>query len=661
MAVTAVTPFIARAAMAAEAPKPPSVDELIADPEVLDVALSPGGGRLAMLVQRKSKGANDAWIQFDDLDNPSQAPAAPAHLGDVSVRQIEWVNEDRLLVWFDMDKGQDGKPTGLNFDGEFIKMPVRRVLAINADGSDPVILFKNQTSVMRRSFDLSRVVDVMQSDPRNILMQLWDEVRGVEALHRVDVYTGDARLIERGDFMTNGWFTQNGVPVIRYDSNERGTVISIYVRAPGETDWKLFRKVRRNELEQLSELRFVAATREPGVLLVLMLEDGANMPVIRRFDTRTMKIGETVVQDADHQITGLFIDEDLNPISVGLSDDYGNHRFLDARLAAHYGGVKTFFNNAYSVRPYDISRDHKRVVFHVSAPQQPGAFWLYDMGKANLELLGEQKPWLGKSRLASMTKLDVKTRDGADIAAYLTTPIGGAKGPLPLVVLPHGGPEARDQLDFDLFAQALAARGWMVLQPNFRGSGGYGRAFADLGRRHWGDRMQEDVEDCVAHVMGLGVVDTRRIAICGASYGGYAALMGAVRKPELYKAVVSIAGDADLVETLAFSRSEDGADSSAYAYWCASIGDPKADRAALEAASPALRAKEIQAPVLLIHGTEDRIVTPKQSRIMAKALTAAGKTCELVEMKGVGHRGWSDENYRMILTKSADHIAKAFA
>jgi dipeptidyl aminopeptidase/acylaminoacyl peptidase len=216
----------------------------------------------------------------------------------------------------------------------------------------------------------------------------------------------------------------------------------------------------------------------------------------------------------------------------------------------------------------------------------------------------------------------------------------------------------RDYLDYDVTVQALAAQGWLVLQPNFRGSGGYGRAFADQGRRQWGERMQEDVEDAVAQVVASGRADARRLAIFGASYGGYSALMGAVRRPELYKAVVSVAGDADLIESLAFSRREDGAESPAYAYWRASMGDPKADEALLVRASPARRAAEIKAPVLLIHGTEDTIVDPKQSKLMAKALKAAGKTVELVELKGEGHRNWSDATWKTVLETTTGFIAK---
>jgi dipeptidyl aminopeptidase/acylaminoacyl peptidase len=661
MAAAATAPLAFERAFAAETapPVPPSIDELLKEALVRDSALSPDGSRAAVLLSKRTDKTVSSQVFF--FETGPNATTKPVSLGALEVEQVEWASNDRLLIWVRMDADENGKPTGRVYDGEFVPIPVRRIVSINTDGKEATVLFNNQKGLVRRQFNLSNVVDRMNDDPRNILMQLWDTGAQAEVLYRVDVYSGEAVLVERGHQATDGWFTQSGVPVIRYDSNPRGTMVTIYVRAPGETEWKMFRKVRRNELEQLADLEFVAPTPDPGVILMLGMDEGADMPSLRKFDTRTMKVGDIVAEDKNRQIRGVFTDENDTALGVSLSDDRTNYSFFDPKLAAHYKAVNTYFGNECSVQPFDVSSDHKRFILDVSGPRQPGAFWLYDVDRKNLELLGEKRPWLTKERLAPMKTLPVGTRDGKTITAYLTTPIIPAKGPRPLVVLPHGGPEARDRLDFDLFVQTFAAQGWLVLQPNFRGSGGYGKAFADQGRRHWGDLMQEDVEDSVDHVIAAGLADPARIAICGASYGGYAALMGAVRKPDLYKAVVSIAGDADLEETLAFSRQEDGADSRTYEYWVETIGDPKTDKAMLAKASPALRAAEFKAPVLLIHGTEDTIVTPRQSRIMAKALKAAGKSCELVEMKGVGHRGWTDANWKMLLEKSVAHIHKGFA
>jgi dipeptidyl aminopeptidase/acylaminoacyl peptidase len=199
-----------------------------------------------------------------------------------------------------------------------------------------------------------------------------------------------------------------------------------------------------------------------------------------------------------------------------------------------------------------------------------------------------------------------------------------------------------------------------VLQVNFRGSGGYGRAFAEAGRKRWGVEMQNDVEDALAAALATGKVDARRVAICGASYGGYSALMGAVKTPAAYCAVVSIAGVSHLDDFLANAREEDGADSPTYQYWVKTIGDPVADKALLAASSPALRAREIKAPVLLIHGNLDTIVPVEQSKTMNRALKAAGVSVKYNQIAWVGHRGWDRFTTRNILSQAIEHIAKAF-
>jgi dipeptidyl aminopeptidase/acylaminoacyl peptidase len=230
-------------------------------------------------------------------------------------------------------------------------------------------------------------------------------------------------------------------------------------------------------------------------------------------------------------------------------------------------------------------------------------------------------------------------RDGTAITSYLTRPIRGS-GALPLVVMPHGGPEQRDAVEFDPLAQALAAQGWLVLQPNFRGSGGYGKAFAEAGHRQWARRMQDDVTDATTDLVARGIADPRRIAIYGASYGGYAALMGAIVTPDLYRAAVSVAGVSDLADMMAHVRREDGEDAATYQYWMKSIGDPKLAREQLNAASPALRAGEIRIPVLLMHGTLDEIVPPRQSQDMKEALERAGRSVRYIEFSGQPHSRW---------------------
>jgi dipeptidyl aminopeptidase/acylaminoacyl peptidase len=659
IAVGAAAPALAPAAVRAEGapPTPPSLDELLKAPYVHDAAISPDGEQLAILRTQVKDGKTSAYVAISRMDDLSAQPSV-AFIGEQDVRRVEWANNERLLIWITFYRDDKNIPYGLWFYDTFVPIPVRRVISVDLKGQDSVIMFAGAKSLLKRGFDASRVVDYLKDDPRAILMQAWNDSRGSYGLYKVDVYTGAATLLEQGVSATDSWLTQGGVPMLRMDSNSRGTIGWVYGRAPGERDWNLIRKSRLNELKKLPDFDVVGPTQKAGVFLVCQRMEGRDTSVIRTYDIARLEFGEVVAERPDRDFQSAFVDENLRLVGGAFWDDRLNYQFTDPSLGAHFKAINRALKDNCNVQLYDIDLDHKRILLKVTGPQEPGSFQVYDRERRALEYVGLSKPWLPPQRLAATEAVRVKTRDGAEITSYLTTPINRGGGPLPMVVMPHGGPEIRDYLDYDVTVQALAARGWLVLQPNFRGSGGYGRAFAELGKRQWADRMQDDVEDAVAHMVAQGKADPARLAIFGASYGGYAALMGAVRKPGMYKAVVSVAGDADLIESLAFSRREDGADSPAYAYWCGSMGDPAKDADLLARASPARRAAEIKAPVLLIHGAEDTIVDPKQSRLMAKALKAAGKACELVEIKGEGHRNWSDETWKTVLTKVTDFIGR---
>ena len=201
-----------------------------------------------------------------------------------------------------------------------------------------------------------------------------------------------------------------------------------------------------------------------------------------------------------------------------------------------------------------------------------------------------------------------------------------------------------------------------MLRPNFRGSGGYGLAFAQQGWTRWGDRMQEDVEDAVAQVIATKSLDANRVGIMGTSYGGYAALMGAVRRPELYKACIAICGVGDLPEMLAWeNREDDTPGKQIYDFWTKRIGDPDVIGPALATASPRRRASEIVCPVLLVHGVDDTIVPVIQSRRMRDALRAADKSVELIEVEDQGHADWPASREKALMTRYVTLLKQAFA
>jgi dipeptidyl aminopeptidase/acylaminoacyl peptidase len=229
--------------------------------------------------------------------------------------------------------------------------------------------------------------------------------------------------------------------------------------------------------------------------------------------------------------------------------------------------------------------------------------------------------------------LTYKARDGYEVPAYLTLPPSATAEQLPMVVLPHGGPESHDARSFDFAAQFLASRGYAVLQPQFRGSTGFGAAHRKAGYRQWGKLMQDDVTDGVRAMIDQGIADPKSVCIAGFSYGGYAALAGAAFTPELYACAISVNGVSDLLGMLGHERRLTGDESDTLAYWkehIGTIGSPD-----IAAKSPARAAGNVRAPVLLMHGKDDSVVPIDQSQRMIKAL--GGAPHQFIELPGEDH------------------------
>jgi dipeptidyl aminopeptidase/acylaminoacyl peptidase len=311
----------------------------------------------------------------------------------------------------------------------------------------------------------------------------------------------------------------------------------------------------------------------------------------------------------------------------------------------------------------DRSEDKNIWVLATEGPRDPGSFHAYDVAAANSQLIGRVNPRVTDDQLGKMQAISYTARDGLPIRGYLTLPPrleAGSKPPL--IVYPHGGPEARSAETYDITVQFLATRGYAVFQPNFRGSSGYGKAFAEAGQRQFGKAMQTDIADGVNHLLAEGLVDGGRICIMGESYGGYAALMGLVQFPDLYRCGVASSGPSDLHRQIRWEREEEGSDSEAYKYWVAQIGDPSRDRAELESISPIRNIAAIRAPVLLMHGKQDDTVPFEQSDLMHKELQKAGKTSTFVPFETAGH-GFGGEDLKTSLMQLerffAQHLAPA--
>jgi dipeptidyl aminopeptidase/acylaminoacyl peptidase len=339
--------------------------------------------------------------------------------------------------------------------------------------------------------------------------------------------------------------------------------------------------------------------------------------------------------DAERDVVSVQLDPySRQPIGAWLGGAEPEVRWFDEAAGKRFNQVARAFPDR-SVELYGRSADGARMLARVGGPSAAPVYYLVDFGARKADIVGEAYPALVDVPLGTMRATSYAARDGTRIPAYLTLPPGADGKGLPMVVMPHGGPEAHDEFDFDWFAQYLATRGYAVLQPQFRGSTGFGDAHRRAGYGEWGGLMQDDVTDGVLAMVEQGVADAARVCIVGASYGGYAALAGAALTPDLYACAVSINGISDLPSLVGNLKSSRGEESDAYAYWRKNIGSMH--DAKLAERSPARLAERVEAPVLLLHGADDTVVPPRQSRAMAKALATAGKTHTLIELPGEDH------------------------
>ncbi|CAL4868701.1 hypothetical protein MMA231_02990 [Asticcacaulis sp. MM231] len=316
------------------------------------------------------------------------------------------------------------------------------------------------------------------------------------------------------------------------------------------------------------------------------------------------------------------------------TNDWIKYDYEDTLLKKLAGALTDVLGEDYRAAIIDFAEDPRKMIIYGENAQDAGTYFFADLSTGDTRLLAMNYDKLPTEWITEKKPISYKAADGLEIHGYLTLPPRKAAKALPLVVLPHGGPQSRDRIDFDWQVQALAANGYAVLQPNFRGSSGYSSSFVNAGHGEFGRKMQTDLSDGVRNLVKQGIVDPKRVAIMGASYGGYAALAGATLDPGVYNCAISIAGISDPKSFNEFiAEKTGGRDSSSVLYWKQFTGDPKS----WDAISPARQAANASCPILLIHGTDDTVVPIEQSRRMESALKKAVKPVEFVTYKGQDH------------------------
>ena len=600
------------------------LEDFAADPEFTQPAISPNGRYVTNPVRRKGI----SYVRIVDVDAPEGTKAGMISAND-DVDWVDWANDDRILV---------GLSKLYEYTDSHEMFSRSRVAAMNRDGSKFLVLFGNNRR-FRGNQHLANVTHKLPDDYEHILMPASDPT-GRHNLYRVNVYDGKVTMTELGTMSSVGWMTDlNGVARVRWDYRERGERMEMHLRIGDTANWQM---VYQYGVRDLPEINVVGFGDDPRFAIVASRANSDRF-ALYEYDVPTRAIRRALFEhphvDVGDPVGGPIYDPDTTRlVGVYFVEDVVLSHYFEPDLATLQTQAAAKLPGAATVRLRSWSKDRSRAIVYSEGLQDPGSYHMFDKTSGKLALIGRKYPNIPVTELGGMKAYSYAARDGKRIPAYLTVPPGQSGKMLATVVMPHGGPKVRDYIAFDKLAHMLANRGYLVFQPNFRGSGGYGRAFAEAGHRQWGRLMQDDISDGVKALVRDGLADPNRICIVGGSYGGYAALAGGAFTPELYKCVVSFAGVSDLPAFLEWRGDKYGEDSSVYAYWVKRLGDAKADAEQMKAVSPALHADKFTAPVLLIHGEADDNVPIDQSEEMEKALRRAGKSVQFVEIPHEGHQ-----------------------
>ena len=342
-------------------------------------------------------------------------------------------------------------------------------------------------------------------------------------------------------------------------------------------------------------------------------------------------------------------------IGAKVADERGAVFFDDARQKRYDAAKRAFAGLTMDLVSYSDDL-HVMLVF-TQGHRDSGTYWVLNATTGKAEELTTAYSGIGPDDVGPVRLFAYHASDGLALEGVLTLPPAPAKGPLPLIVMPHGGPIGiRDRPAFDWWAQAFASRGYAVLQPNYRGSGGYGRAFQEAGMGQWGDKMLTDMSDGVAALAKAGTIDPRKVCIVGASYGGYAALAGVVLQHGIYRCAVSVSGVSDVGAIM--RDAGDSSDSPGGRYIQRMFGVKFAGDPALAGISPVRRAAEAGAPILLVHGKNDTVVPFVHSESMAFALGKAGKPFEFTPLETEDHWMSLGETRLQMLRASVTFVEK---
>ena len=619
---------------AAQSPARPPVEAFFANNAFSDAVLSPSGRYLA--VRRGLAGQRDALAV---IDLETGKPASVTGNDDTDVGQFQWVNDTRLLYNVrdsTVAPGEEEALPGLfaiDFDGSHFMQLASRKIRYNEKEAWTTLMFDQQGP--------------QNTSWRHVIRPMYDYLgRYVRTyVMRLDTNTGDV-----------DWGTVPYEPTQRFMLDFQGklrlamasyTVAeTIQYRNPANDEWTVIAsRAPRATRETIKPLGF-----GPDGTLYVIANAGENLATLRTLDVKTGKLSkEPLVETPGYDFDGTLVYNRKKVLGVRLTTDAEANIWFDPGMQAVQDAVNKALPATVNLLNVAADPAAPRILVESYSDRQPRTFSLFNVKTGQLELSAAPYPLIQPAAMGRQEPVKYTARDGLAISGLLTLPRGGRRTALPMVVLVHGGPFVRGAAwGWNAESQFLASRGYAVLEVEFRGSTGFGAAHYEAGFKQWGLAMQNDLADGTRWAIAQGIADPKRICIAGASYGGYATLMGLANDPDLYRCGVEWLGvtDIDLMYTSSWWDKSDATEGQLKFSMPFMIGDPVQDAAQLRATSPIRQAARITQPLMMAYGRADRRVPIVHGRKMQTVLSRTNKQVEWIDYGDEGH-GWSQAKNRI--------------